>query len=164
MQNLTKMTFEAGSRVKLLFDFWDVQGPAGMVLSVFVVLLLTVFYELLKVWKDQLGKPLKQPTQPAFPLPFPPPLHSSDCQGSSTVFASSLSESSLAPMEQAAPTPSPMNRWRLHGIQTAIHILQVTLGYILMLCVMSYNTWIFLGVILGSVLGYFIWFPLLGQI
>ncbi|XP_029565464.1 probable low affinity copper uptake protein 2 isoform X2 [Salmo trutta] len=148
------MTFEAGSRVTLLFDFWDVHGPAGMVLSVFVVLLLTVFYELLKVWKVRLGKPLEQPTQPTFPLTLPPPLHSSD----------SLSESSLAPTEQAAPTPSPMNRWRLHGIQTAMHILQVTLGYILMLCVMSYNTWIFLGVILGSVLGYFIWFPLLGQI
>uniref|UniRef100_A0A8C7HVW9 Copper transport protein n=1 Tax=Oncorhynchus kisutch TaxID=8019 RepID=A0A8C7HVW9_ONCKI len=136
-----QMTFEAGSRVTLLFDFWDVHGPAGMVLSVFVVLLLTVFYELLKVWKVQLGKPFD-----------------------SAVFASSLSESSLAPTEQAVPPPSPMNRWRLHGIQTAMHILQVSLGYILMLCVMSYNTWIFLGVILGSVLGYFIWFPLLSQI
>lgn len=83
---------------------------AGMVLSVFVVLLLTVFYELLKVWKVRLGKPLEQPTQPTFPLTFPPPLHSSDSQGSSAVFASSLSESSLAPTEQAAPTPSPMNR------------------------------------------------------
>lgn len=43
-------------------------------------------------------------------------------------------------------------------------MLQVSLGYMLMLCVMSYNTWIFLGVIVGSVLGYFISFPLLGQI
>ncbi|KAK6316081.1 hypothetical protein J4Q44_G00136050 [Coregonus suidteri] len=165
MQNLTKMTFEAGSRVTLLFDFWVVDRPAaGMVLSVFVVILLAVFYELLKVWKVQLGKTLEQPTQPAFPLPLPPPLPSSDCQGSSAVLASSLSESSLAPTKWNARTPSPMNRWRLHGIQTALHILQVTLGYMLMLCVMSYNTWIFLGVILGSVLGYFIGVPLLGQI
>ncbi|XP_055792167.1 probable low affinity copper uptake protein 2 isoform X2 [Salvelinus fontinalis] len=145
------MTFEAGSSVMLLFHFWDVQGPAGMVLSVFMVLLLTVFYELLKVWRIWLGK-------------RPSPFHSSDCQGSSTALASSLSESSLAPMEQTAPTRSPTNRWLLRGIQTALHILQVTLGYMLMLCVMSYNTWIFLGVILGSVLGYFIGFPLLGQI
>ncbi|CAB1318652.1 unnamed protein product [Coregonus sp. 'balchen'] len=127
------MTFEAGSRVTLLFDFWVVHRPAGMVLSVFVVILLAVFYELLKVWKVQLGKTLEQPTQPAFPLPLPPPLPSSDCQGSSAVLAT-------------------------------LHILQVTLAYMLMLCVMSYNTWIFLGVILGSVLGYFIGVPLLGQI
>lgn len=54
--------------------------------------------------------------------------------------------------------------WLLHGIQTVLHMLQVSLGYMLMLCVMSYNTWIFLGVIVGSVLGYFISFPLLGRI
>lgn len=54
--------------------------------------------------------------------------------------------------------------WLLHGIQTLLHMLQVSLGYMLMLCVMSYNTWIFLGVIVGSVLGYFISFPLLGRI
>lgn len=54
--------------------------------------------------------------------------------------------------------------WVLHCLQTAIHILQVTLGYMLMLCVMSYNVWIFLGVIMGSVLGYFLAFPLLNHI
>lgn len=54
--------------------------------------------------------------------------------------------------------------WLLHLIQTLLHLLQVTLGYMLMLCVMSYNTWIFLGVIVGSALGYFISFPLLGQV
>lgn len=54
--------------------------------------------------------------------------------------------------------------WLLHALQTLLHILQVSLGYMLMLCVMSYNTWIFLGVIVGSALGYFISFPLLGRI
>lgn len=55
-------------------------------------------------------------------------------------------------------------RLLLHGVQTLLHIVQVTLGYLLMLCVMSYNTWIFLGVIVGSALGYFIAFPLLKHI
>ena len=55
-------------------------------------------------------------------------------------------------------------RWLLHGIQTLLHMLQVALSYMLMLCVMSYNTWIFLGVIIGSALGYFIAYPLLGRI
>lgn len=53
--------------------------------------------------------------------------------------------------------------WLLHVVQTVLHVLQVSLAYMLMLCVMSYNTWIFLGVIVGSVLGYFISFPLLGR-
>jgi len=52
----------------------------------------------------------------------------------------------------------------MHGAQAALHMLQVCLGYMLMLCVMSYNSWIFLGVVAGSVLGYFFAFPLLGRI
>ncbi|XP_069017629.1 protein SLC31A2 [Embiotoca jacksoni] len=150
---MMSMTFEVSSSVTLLFDFWDVHGPAGMVLSVFVVLLLTVFYEVLKVWRVWLGNGsgLTQPQS------------RSGRSDSSSVLESSPSESSLTPMDSQPPAPSLRNSWLLHVIQTALHMLQVSLGYMLMLCVMSYNTWIFLGVIVGSVLGYFISFPLLGQ-
>ncbi|XP_027134413.1 protein SLC31A2 isoform X2 [Larimichthys crocea] len=151
------MTFEASSSVTLLFDFWDVHGPAGMVLSVFVVFLLTVFYELLKVWRVWLGSKsrLAQPQS----LYSPP-----QSQCSNPVLVSTPSESSLTPIQPEHLVPRTSNSWLLHGIQTLLHMLQVTLGYILMLCVMSYNTWIFIGVIVGSVLGYFISFPLLGRI
>ncbi|XP_067339871.1 probable low affinity copper uptake protein 2 [Channa argus] len=155
---MMSMTFGVSSRVTLLFDFWDVNGPAGMVLSVFVVLLLTVFYELLKVWRVWLSRSSKL-AQP--PSPYANPTSSrSDC---GSVLDGSPSESSLAPMELHPRAPDTRNSWLLHGIQTVLHMVQVTLGYMLMLCVMSYNTWIFIGVIAGSVLGYFISFPLLGQ-
>ncbi|XP_051534008.1 probable low affinity copper uptake protein 2 [Myxocyprinus asiaticus] len=166
------MHFEGSSNVTLLFDFWSVHGPAGMVLSVFVVLLLTVFYELLKVWKINIGKQTQSPiTHPAAPVSF-----SADqacfapvmgCKRGSSALASSPSEISLAPTESTsatAGTASTAKSWLLHSLQTAIHVLQVTLGYMLMLCVMSYNIWIFLGVIVGSVLGYFLAFPLLNHI
>uniref|UniRef100_A0A0E9UYE1 Copper transport protein n=1 Tax=Anguilla anguilla TaxID=7936 RepID=A0A0E9UYE1_ANGAN len=52
----------------------------------------------------------------------------------------------------------------MHILQTCVHVVQVTLGYLLMLCVMSYNVWIFLGVIVGSLIGYFLAFPLLAKI
>ncbi|XP_029300308.1 protein SLC31A2 [Cottoperca gobio] len=155
---MMSMTFGVSSSVTLLFDFWDVHGPAGMVLSVLVVLLLTLFYEVLKVWRVWLGSSVKlaQP-QSAYTAP---PSYRSD---SSSALDSSPSESSLTPMEPPPPAADTRNRWLLHTIQTVLHMLQVSLGYMLMLCVMSYNTWIFLGVIVGSVLGYFISFPLLGQ-
>uniref|UniRef100_A0A3Q1GSK0 Copper transport protein n=1 Tax=Acanthochromis polyacanthus TaxID=80966 RepID=A0A3Q1GSK0_9TELE len=153
-----QMTFQVSNNVTLLFDFWDVHGPAGMVLSVFVVLLLTVFYEVLKVWRVWLGNGSKL-SQPATRYTAPP-----SCQtDSSSVLDSSPSESSLTPIEPQPPTTSTRKSWLLHVVQTLLHIVQVTLGYMLMLCVMSYNTWIFLGVIIGSVLGYFVSFPLLGQ-
>lgn len=148
-----QMTFGVSSSVTLLFDFWDVHGPAGMVLSVFLVLLLTVFYDVLKVWRVWLGSSsrLAQPQDPS-------------CRrDSSSALGSSPSESSLTPIESHPPAASTRNSWLLHVIQTGLHIVQVSLGYMLMLCVMSYNTWIFLGVIVGSALGYFISFPLLGR-
>ncbi|XP_014826889.1 PREDICTED: probable low affinity copper uptake protein 2 [Poecilia mexicana] len=149
-----QMTFEASSSVTLLFDFWNVHGPAGMVLSVFIVLLLTVVFEILKVWRVWLSSGSR--------LAHPPSAYAAAPSGrteSSSALDASPSESSLTPTE----TQPPRNSWLLHVIQTCLHVLQVTLGYMLMLCVMSYNVWIFLGVILGSALGYYVAFPLLGQ-
>ncbi|KAK9532848.1 hypothetical protein VZT92_010213 [Zoarces viviparus] len=156
---MMSMTFGVSSSVTLLFDCWDVHGPVGMLLSVFVVFLLTVFFELLKVWKVWLGSSSKL-AQPQHLYAAPQSLSSV----SIPALESSPSESSLTPMEPPPPAPSTTNRWLLHGIQAVLHMLQVSLGYMLMLCVMSYNTWIFIGVIVGSLLGYFISFPLLGQI
>ncbi|ROL47454.1 putative low affinity copper uptake protein 2 [Anabarilius grahami] len=167
------MHFEGSSSVTLLFNFWDVRGPAGMVLSVFVVLLLTMLYELLKVWKITVGKRKHSSvTHPSAPVSFSPEQSCfapvMRCQEGSSALASSPSEISLAPTETttatADTTATSKMSWLLHCLQTAIHILQVTLGYMLMLCVMSYNVWIFLGVIMGSVLGYFLAFPLLNHI
>lgn len=160
------MHFEGSSNVTLLFDFWDVRGPAGMVLSVFVVLLLTVMYELLKVWKITVGTQRHYPdAHPPAPVSFSPEQSCFapvlNCGGGSSALASSPSEISLSPTETITTAKK---SWLLHCLQTAIHILQVTLGYMLMLCVMSYNVWIFLGVIMGSVLGYFLAFPLLNHI
>ncbi|KAM7369291.1 hypothetical protein PAMP_013570 [Pampus punctatissimus] len=152
------MTFRVSSSVMLLFDFWDVHGPAGMVLSVLVVLLLTVFYEALKVWRVWLSSCSKL-AKPQTLSVYPPSCHAD----SSSALDSSPSESSLTPIDPPPPALNTRNSWLLHGIQTVLHMLQVSLGYMLMLCVMSYNVWIFLGVIVGSVLGYFISFPLLGQ-
>lgn len=168
------MYFEGSSNVTLLFNFWDVRGPAGMVLSVFVVLLLTVMYELLKVWKITIGKQKSSPnTIPSTAMSFSQNKQSCfatviKCQEGSCSLPNSPSEVSLTPTENAgnaadSSSAAKRRRWILHCLQTAIHIVQVTLGYMLMLCVMSYNIWIFLGVVMGSVLGYFVAFPLLNH-
>ncbi|KAK6470972.1 putative low affinity copper uptake protein 2 isoform X1 [Huso huso] len=143
---MMSMHFTASSRVTLLFEFWDVNGPAGMVVSVLVVLLMTVFYELLKIWKVSLDSRSK-----------PPSLLDSS---SRTTLVETVSESSVPP---APPQHSFSNkRWFLfHVLQTAIHVVQVVLSYMLMLCIMSYSVWIFLGVVLGSAIGYFVAYPLL---
>ena len=44
----------------------------------------------------------------------------------------------------------------LHIAQTFLHMVQVAVGYLLMLVVMTYNLWIFFAVILGAGLGYIV--------
>ncbi|CAL8317845.1 unnamed protein product [Lota lota] len=156
-----QMTFEASSSVTLLFDFWTVQGPPGMVLSVLVVCLLTVFFEFLKMWRIWLGSPFSNP-KCVRPNSSPPSEGSpGECI---SVLTPGCSQSSLAPIQPPVNTPIIANGWMLHSVQTGLHVLQVALGYMLMLCVMSYNVWIFLGVLLGAGLGYFLAYPLIGQI
>nr|XP_044996062.1 probable low affinity copper uptake protein 2 isoform X2 [Jaculus jaculus] len=48
------MHFIFSDKAVLLFDFWSVHSPAGMALSVLVVLLLAVLYEGIKVSKARL--------------------------------------------------------------------------------------------------------------
>lgn len=75
-----------------------------MVVSVLVVLLLTVFYEVLKVWRLWLGNPSKL-TQPQSPYDAP----SSHCD-SISVLDSSPSESSLTPIASVITPQSTRNR------------------------------------------------------
>lgn len=84
-----------------------------MALSVFLVLLLTVFYELLKVWKIGLDEQ---------PVSRPPPLSSSESLGSSSPLEGSPSESPLTPPDRSSTPekryhsrPSAF-RWRSLGL------------------------------------------------
>lgn len=48
------------------------------------------------------------------------------------------------------------SRWRrdIHLFQTFLHILQVFVGYVLMLIVMTYNAWLGVAVLAGAGAGY----------
>ncbi|XP_037654309.1 probable low affinity copper uptake protein 2 [Choloepus didactylus] len=140
------MHFIFSDEVVLLFDFWSVHSPAGMVLSVLVVLLLAVLYEGIKVGKVKLLH------QALMSLPSHPDQLIEE--------ADRMSEGSDSP-----PVSRTHHRWFLcHFGQSLIHIAQVVIGYFMMLAVMSYNTWIFLGVVLGSAVGYYLAYPLLNMV
>ncbi|XP_071480842.1 uncharacterized protein [Diadema antillarum] len=50
-------------------------------------------------------------------------------------------------------------RCKIHFGRSLVHILSVTLGYMLMLAVMTYNAYFLVAVALGSALGYFLFAP-----
>ncbi|CAM5102738.1 unnamed protein product [Natator depressus] len=136
---MMQMYFYFSDKVVLLFDFWNVHTPAGMVLSVLVVLLLAALYEAIKMSKTKLLRRmiLAIPTtlsQESLREPEPGSVNSNLGQQNTT-----------------------SKRWFLYHIsQSLLHVVQVVIGYLVMLVVMSYNTWIFLGVIVGSALGYYV--------
>uniref|UniRef100_A0A8B9EMM0 Copper transport protein n=1 Tax=Anser cygnoides TaxID=8845 RepID=A0A8B9EMM0_ANSCY len=133
------MTFFFSDRVVLLFDFWSVHTPAGLALSVLVVALLSVLYEVVKMGKARV---LRRAL-----LAVPPSLSR---------------EALLEPDEGDGGHGATQGRWfQFHVAQTLLHVVQVVLGYALMLAVMSYNAWVFLGVLAGSTIGYFVVYPLL---
>ncbi|XP_030817383.1 probable low affinity copper uptake protein 2 [Camarhynchus parvulus] len=135
-----QMTFYFSDTVVLLFDFWNVHSPTGMVLSVLVILLLSVLYEAVKMGKAVLLR------RALLALPR------------------SLSHEALTEPQEGEHSDPAQGRWFwFHVGQTLFHVLQVVLGYMMMLAVMSYNAWIFLAAIAGSTLGYFMVYPLLGR-
>ena len=55
----------------------------------------------------------------------------------------------------ARKAPNTMFNWG-HLLGTILHLVQMSLAYLLMLVVMTFNTWLCLAVVLGSTLGYFL--------
>nr|XP_038020875.1 probable low affinity copper uptake protein 2 isoform X2 [Anas platyrhynchos] len=135
------MTFFFSDTVVLLFDFWSVHSPTGLALSLLVVALLSVLYEVVKMGKARV---LRQGA--AGRAPQPEPRGAAGARGGGR-----------RPRGHAG-----QRRWfQFHVAQTLLHVVQVVLGYALMLAVMSYNAWVFLGVLAGSTVGYFVVYPLL---
>ncbi|NXW80064.1 COPT2 protein, partial [Hirundo rustica] len=121
-------------------------SAAGMALSVLVILLLSVLYEAVKMGKAVLLR------RALLALP----------RSLSQEALTEPREGDSDPAQGSCPNPSSMAfpvsfpRWFwFHVGQTLFHVVQVVLGYMVMLAVMSYNAWIFLGAIAGSTLGYF---------
>uniref|UniRef100_A0A8C6FYM3 Copper transport protein n=1 Tax=Moschus moschiferus TaxID=68415 RepID=A0A8C6FYM3_MOSMO len=123
----------------------DVLFPS-MALSVLVILLLAVLYESIKVGKARLlHRALMN-----LSIPTSQQLIEEADQDSSSSDTLPVSRSPL--------------RWFLcHFGQSLLHVAQVVVGYFMMLAVMSYNTWIFFGVVLGSGVGYYLAYPLLSM-
>ncbi|XP_068104384.1 protein SLC31A2 [Hyperolius riggenbachi] len=165
-----QMHFAFSDNVTLLFDFWTVQTVTGLLLSCLIVLLLSVLYELSKVWKSNLLK------QVLLTLPLTPDSLTPSLISDTEANVSANSEPLLTPdplypgdgyetlrSQPARLSSSHCRWWLLHSFLAFLHTAQVVLGYMLMLLVMSYNTAVFLAVLLGSGVGYYLAFPLLAR-
>ncbi|KAG8508566.1 putative low affinity copper uptake protein 2 [Galemys pyrenaicus] len=120
-------------------------SPTGMALSVLVILLLAVLYEAIKVGKAKL-------------------LHQAlvSMPASASTQLSRESEQDLTGSDTALAGGTRLRWFLCHFGQSLIHVAQVVISYFIMLAVMTYNAWIFFGVVLGSAVGYYLAYPFLG--
>ncbi|KAL5494224.1 hypothetical protein EMCRGX_G015513 [Ephydatia muelleri] len=132
---MMQMTFYFGYDFTLLFNDWTIKTKGGklstseLVGAIAAVFFLGVFLEGIKVLKEWLSYLTMKYSKLAH-------FHSGYKQ-----------LDSIPPVSKAFV-------FVLHALQALLQLLQVSLGYLLMLVVMTYNGWMFLAVVFGTSVGY----------
>lgn len=178
------MVFHFSNRETILFEFWTTNSTTSIVLSCLIVFIMAIGYEALKCYREWLKKCNKKRKDGGCdrnnagqitPMQLPSP--------STLIDAFSIPLSVVAPVATgavaiagASPNPNPnpnpnrntntlprlMTRvpWLapIHWYQTLLHMLQVTISFLLMLIFMTFNVWLCIAVVLGAGVGYFLFF------
>ncbi|XP_032829064.2 protein SLC31A2 [Petromyzon marinus] len=169
---MMQMFFQFSDKVTLLFEFWQTHGPGGLVGSLLILIVAAIGYEALKVarWCIEAGE--TAPSGGCGPSGSEPRPESDGqsaqvsqggcdsmqacCPGATANGSDAEALRFLKPIASAQRRPI-----KRQLLLTLLHIVQVTLGYLLMLTAMTYNAWVFLAIVLGAGLGYLLAFPFL---
>jgi len=128
-----QMFFTAGTHTTILFQGWKTENAGQLFGSMIAIFVLAIIYEVLKYWRETLE--ITYMTRLKNRMINISPVGGAGTQGDQNCSYSFLSQH--------------------HLTQTLMHLVQITIGYFLMLIAMTYNLWCFLAVILGSGAGYF---------
>ncbi|KAM8706056.1 hypothetical protein ACLKA7_010357 [Drosophila subpalustris] len=161
------MYFHVGDVETILFKFWHTTSILAMIASCLVVFIVAVLYELLKFFREWLkqreirrlegGANRRRSSRHRRK-------HRSKSRGTDAApidlsMSLSIASSAVAPggsrtaLRVRLPWLRPM-----HWLQTLLHIIQVTISFMLMLVFMTFNVWLCLSVVLGAGFGYFLFF------
>nr|XP_016937020.1 high affinity copper uptake protein 1 isoform X1 [Drosophila suzukii]XP_016937021.1 high affinity copper uptake protein 1 isoform X1 [Drosophila suzukii]XP_016937022.1 high affinity copper uptake protein 1 isoform X1 [Drosophila suzukii]XP_036676073.1 high affinity copper uptake protein 1 isoform X1 [Drosophila suzukii] len=151
MEHMMPMAFHFGYNETILFSWWHIETVAGLVGSMIAIFLMALMYEGLKYYREYLfwktynlleyrpvTGPQRNPEAPRIPSP--------------AAAAPSPVQYVGEVVHKQPPSMLSVN----HLLQTLLHVLQVTLSFLLMLIFMTYNVWLCLMVVLGAAVGYFL--------
>jgi copper transporter 1 len=134
------MTFYFGNDATILFSPWKVATWQGMLWSCVVILVVSFLYEGLKFLRQRLLNCAR--TRLARPRD-----RSSEHDDDDELL---LSEVSFGRLNRRTI------RILLHVTQAILYLLQVLIGYMLMLVAMTYNAWLLISLVLGAGIGYLV--------
>lgn len=165
------MVFHLGNRETILFGFWTTSTTTSLVLSCLIVFIIAVGYEALKCYREWLKKCYKKRQEggsdrggsTATQLAPPPTLidaYSSPLSPVTLVGVGAGAGAGADPSQNQRPPLTTRVPWLAptHWYQTLLHMLQVTISFLLMLIFMTFNVWLCIAVVLGAGVGYFIFF------
>ncbi|XP_004531142.1 high affinity copper uptake protein 1 isoform X3 [Ceratitis capitata] len=140
MHHMMSMAFHFGYNETVLFSWWRFDSIMGLIGSMIAIFVMAVLYEGLKYYREFLF--WKTYNLLEYRPVTGPQRNPEDPQRSTA-------STSASPVH---PTMLSLN----HLYQTGLHILQVTLSFMLMLIFMTYNVWLCIAVVLGAAVGYFL--------
>ncbi|XP_034486247.1 high affinity copper uptake protein 1 [Drosophila innubila] len=150
------MYFHISNVETILFKFWHTNSVLAIVGSCVAVFIVAILYELLKFYREWLKRSEgRRLSGGAHRRRSSRKRH----RRSKSVSIGSVDETTMAGtpasygITERYPWLAPM-----HWYQTFLHMLQVTISFMLMLVFMTFNVWLCLSVVLGAGLGYFIFF------
>jgi len=143
--DMMKMYFHVGVKEVILFSGWKTTTVSEMIGSCICLFVCALLYEGLKVFREEL---LVKGRNDMMRRNTPESLPTNDETGENGVNSDQVI---IHPSHNAKSKIC--NKW--HFLQSFLHIVQVTVSYMLMLVFMTYNVWLCLAVALGAGAGYF---------
>ncbi len=140
-----KFQFHGGYNETILFDFWQISSLSGLLWSMLVIFLFGMLYEGLKYYREHLfWKNYNALQYRAVSMP--------DRNGGAVDENGQVVHMVGEVIHKEPPTICSM----LHFYQTFLHLIQVTLSFMLMLIFMTFNTWLCIAVVVGAAAGFFL--------
>ncbi|XP_051166537.1 high affinity copper uptake protein 1-like [Leptopilina boulardi] len=126
------MFFHGGHYETVLFNFWQISTIDDLIMSIVGVIIMATLYEGLKYYREYI---------------FMRTCNGPNCRG--------MSRGNTIISDNNQIVRLTMMSW-MHMYQTSLHIIQVSLSYLLMLIFMTYNIWLCLAIIFGISIGFFL--------
>ncbi|KAJ6648892.1 High affinity copper uptake protein 1 [Pseudolycoriella hygida] len=128
------MFFHFGYTEVILIEQWSINSVFGLLASMLAIIIMGALYEGLKYYREYLfWKTYNSLQYRAVSVPDKPVVN-----------------------EDTSRVVQPTMLSAMHVYQTLLHILQVTVSFLLMLIFMTYNVWLCLAVVIGAAGGYFL--------
>lgn len=183
VHHMMSMAFHGGYNETILFEQWKIDSLAGLLWSMLLIFIMAALYEGLKYYREHLFWRTYNALQyrPVTVTEKSPRNGTAVSNNNGHGLASGTGSgdggsvgvtsdgiggggegaddgSRVVHMvgEVIHKQPRPTMLSAMHLFQTFLHIVQVTLSFLLMLIFMTYNTWLCLAVVLGAALGYFL--------